>query len=208
MTALRDHVPPPTISRRTLLCTSVAVGAAGACAAAWPLIDQMNPDAAVRAASDIIELGLAGLRPAELRVLQWRSLPIFVVRRTAAMLQTMQEGSSFARQLRDAESEKRQQPAYARNWHRSIEPEHGVLIGVCTKCGSIPRYVADPLPYLLPGDYECPFCASRYDPAGRVFSGPAQYNLPVPPYATGRQTLWIGKNMGDDLFTLESIERL
>jgi Rieske Fe-S protein len=35
------------------------MGAAGLVAAAWPLIDQLNPDAALRASGDVVETDLA-----------------------------------------------------------------------------------------------------------------------------------------------------
>ncbi len=167
----------------------------------------MSPDAAVRASKNVIELSLVELRPGQLREVRWRALPVFVLKRSADMLRAMQAAAPV-RELRDPESKKPQQPAYARNWHRSIDPEYAVLIGVCTKCGCIPQPIVDRLPDLLPGDYVCPCCASQYDAAGRAFAGPAQYNLPVPPYAATKQTLWIGKNNLDVLFSLESIERL
>ena len=46
------------------------------------------------------------------------------------------------------------------------------------------------------GGYFCPCHGSKYDPAGRVFSGvPAPYNLPVPPYRfVNDNTLRIGEN--------------
>jgi ubiquinol-cytochrome c reductase iron-sulfur subunit len=59
------------------------------------------------------------------------------------------------------------------------------------------------------GGYACPCCASHFDPAGRAHAGPAQYNLPVPPYdIVKRSRLVIGRNASDALFTLQSIERM
>ena len=44
--------------RDFLFVTTGAMGAVAAGFAVWPLIDQMNPDARVRAASDIMEIDL------------------------------------------------------------------------------------------------------------------------------------------------------
>ncbi|HLN39528.1 MAG TPA: ubiquinol-cytochrome c reductase iron-sulfur subunit [Xanthobacteraceae bacterium] len=199
----------PAINRRGLLyAATAAVGIAGIAAAAWPLLDQMNPDARVRAAGDIVGVDLGGLEPAERRVLRWKNYPIFVVRRTAAMLKAMQE-TSFVATLVDPDSAKRQQPAYARNWHRSLDPAYAVLVGVCTACSCVPEYFAEASAINVAGGYICPCCASHYDPAGRAYSGPAQFNLPVPPYASaGASKILLGKNATDEMYSLETIERM
>jgi ubiquinol-cytochrome c reductase iron-sulfur subunit len=133
----------PALNRRHLLyATTAAVAAAGIAAAAWPLLDQMNPDARVRAAGNFVGVDLDGMQPAERRVLRWQNFPVFVVRRTPAMLKAMQE-PSFVATLVDPDSAKRQQPAYARNWHRSIDPAYAVLVGVCTACRCVPDYFAE-----------------------------------------------------------------
>jgi ubiquinol-cytochrome c reductase iron-sulfur subunit len=198
-----------TMSRRSFLyATTAAAGAVGVVAAAWPFIDQMNPDAQIRAAGDVIELNLVDLLPAQQRVVHWHNVPVFVVRRTAAMLEAMRE-KTFVGRLIDPQSEKQQQPPYARNWHRSIDPAYAVLIGVCTRCGCVPNYFADAALTDLAGGYVCPCCASHYDPAGRAYSGVAQYNLPVPPYEiAGQSRILIGKNTRGEIFSLESLERI
>jgi ubiquinol-cytochrome c reductase iron-sulfur subunit len=71
------------IGRRSFLYTATAaVGATGLAAAAWPLLDQMNPDAKTRAAGDIVEVSVVNLRPGEQRRVQWRNYPVFIVKRT------------------------------------------------------------------------------------------------------------------------------
>jgi ubiquinol-cytochrome c reductase iron-sulfur subunit len=192
-----------------LYATTTAVGAAGLVAAAWPFVDHLNPDAATRASGDVVDVDLAGLQPAQPRTVLWHSLPVVVVQRTAAMLGALQDKTLTGR-LRDERSEKRQQPAYAANWHRSIDPAVSVLIGVCTYCGCKPQFYVEPFfADDVPGAYLCACCASHFDPAGRPYMGPAQYDLPVPPYeVTGRSRLAIGRNKSDATFTFESIERI
>jgi ubiquinol-cytochrome c reductase iron-sulfur subunit len=197
------------MNRRDMLFTATAaMGAAGILVATWPLIDQMNPDARVRAAGDILEVNLDGLRPAQPVVLRWHEFPIFVARRTAATLDDMRE-ARFIAMLIDPNSEKRQQPSYARNWHRSIDPAFAVLVGVCTSCGCVPQYLAEASPPDFAGGYVCPCCATHYDPAGRAYSGLARYNLPVPPYSIAQQSrILIGKGAAGDLFSLKSVEQI
>jgi ubiquinol-cytochrome c reductase iron-sulfur subunit len=210
MSATDQAVDRRALSRRRLLyATTAAVGAAGLVAAIWPFVDQLNPDAASRASGDVIEADLAGLQPAQPRMLGWHNLPIVVVGRTTAMVDALRDEKLLARMV-DPKSEKRQQPAYAANWHRSIDPAVSVLIGVCTYCGCKPQFFAEPLfADDVPGGYVCPCCASHFDPAGRPYMGPAQYNLPVPPHEIVRPSrLAIGRNRSDVSFTLQSIERM
>ncbi len=166
----------------------------------------MNPDGATRAAGNFVETDIAGLRAGEMRTVRWRAMPIFVTHRTPAMLAAMQDPARVST-MADAYSEKRQQPDYARNWHRSIEPAYAVLAGICTRCRCALRYVAeDPIPPGQTGGYSCPCCASRYDPAGRAYYV-AQYNLAVPPYRfIERSRIAIGMNPNGAIFNFESIE--
>src|SRR6202007_1246570 len=119
-------------------------------------------------------------------VIRGRQRPIFVFHRTKAILDVMQSDKMLS-QLADPNSELIQQPPYATNWHRSIKPEFGMFVCVCTHLVCIPFFYPDPnatapVTNWL-GGYFCPCHGSKYDPAGRVFSGvPAPYNLPVPPY--------------------------
>lgn len=209
MSAVTPTDRRPAINRRNFLyATTAAVGAAGAVLAAWPLIDQMNPDARVRAAGDILRVDLADLHPAEQRVVRWRNYPVFVVRRTAAMLDAMQD-ITFMAQLYDPNSRTRQQPSYARNWHRSIDPAFAVLVGICTECAVIPAYYADASYLSMAGGYVSPFCASHYDPAGRAYSGVSRYNLPVPPHRfVGKSQIELGNNPVGEFFSLASVERI
>ncbi len=115
--------------------------------------------------------------------------------------------------LSDPQSTAAQQPPYARNWHRSINPEYLVIVGICTHLGCIPLFkpkVGGSLGENWPGGYFCPCHGSKYDLAGRVFAGvPAPYNLPVPPYRfTGRQKIRIGENPPKESWKFSSIEQV
>ena len=145
----------------------------------------MSPGAKTLAAGAPVDLDLAKVEPGQQVVALWRGKPVFVVNRALAMLKTLQD-PRLTRMLADPQSEKRQQPRYARNWHRSVKPEYGVFVGICTHLGCAPQF--DPLPNATqpapqwPGGYFCPCHGSKYDLAARVYRGvPAPYNLPVPP---------------------------
>jgi ubiquinol-cytochrome c reductase iron-sulfur subunit len=192
--------------RRFLSTTTAAVGTVGAASAAWPFIDQMNPDARIRATNDVIQVDLVKLQLAEYRVVRWRNFRIFVVRRTPGMLQAMQD-ESFVAQLYDPDSQRSRQPSYAKNWHRSIDPVYAVLVGVCTHIPCIPTYYEKASVISVAGGYQCPCCATRFDPAGRAYAGISRYNLAVPPYSfAGSSKILLGKNASDELFSLQSVE--
>lgn len=201
-------------TRRDILFVATAVFAgAGAAATMWPLIDQMNPDAATIAAGGPIDIDISALAPGQQMVALWREHPVFVVHRTPEALKSLQDPALLAH-LRDPDSHVLQQPAYAANWHRSLRPDFLVLVGVCTHLGCIPFY--KPTPNSLdntpnwPGGYFCPCHGSKYDLAGRVFEGvPAPYNLPAPPYNfVSDKILRIGENPPGQNFNFESIVQL
>jgi ubiquinol-cytochrome c reductase iron-sulfur subunit len=205
---------PPEATRRDFLYIATAsVAAVGAAASLVPLVDQMNPDAATLAAGEPVELDLSKVAPGQQVQIRWRNRPIFVINRTAKVLQELQS-SALTDQLADPQSDERQQPPYAQNWHRSLKPEYGVLVGICTHLGCIPSFFPQPNPSTpaanWPGGYFCPCHGSKYDLAGRVFKGvPAPYNLPVPPYNfVGGNKIRIGENPKGVNFDFASIRQI
>ena len=190
-------------TRRDFLYIATAMaGAVGAAAFLVPLVDQMNPDASTLAAGGPVDLDVSKIAEGSQVVVRWRERPIWVFHRSKKTLDSLQS-SQMLSLLSDPDSEVVQQPPYAANWHRSIKPEFGVLVGICTHLGCIPLFYPDPSAVTpvanWPGGYFCPCHGSKYDPAGRVFSGvPAPYNLPVPPYRfVNDTTIRIGENTSD-----------
>jgi ubiquinol-cytochrome c reductase iron-sulfur subunit len=174
-------------SRRDfLLLTAGALGAVAVVATTYAVIDSLNPAADVLAAGGPVDIDLSKVAPGQQVIVQWRGKPIFIVDRTPALLKELQD-PTLVQRLSDPNSDTNQQPPYARNWHRSINPQYAVLVGICTHLGCIPGFYpkpdpTSPAPNWL-GGYFCPCHGSKYDLAGRVYSGvPAPYNLPVPPY--------------------------
>ncbi len=199
--------------RDFLYITTAAVGAVGVAATLWPMIDQMEPDAATAAAGAPIDVDLSKIEPGQQTLVLWRGSPILIINRTPAALKTLQD-KALVDLLSDPESGVLQQPKYAENWHRSIVPEFAVLVGICTHLGCIPLFFPNPSPsdpatnWL--GGYFCPCHGSKYDLAGRVYRGvPAPYNLPVPPYhMVDDKTLRIGENPPGESFALDSIVQI
>ena len=70
------------LKRRDFIFTATtAVGVVGAGAVAWPLIDQMNPDASVKALATT-EVDISSVQPGQTITVLWRGKPVFIKRRT------------------------------------------------------------------------------------------------------------------------------
>jgi ubiquinol-cytochrome c reductase iron-sulfur subunit len=208
---MSDVVPAPIARRDFLYIATGAVTGTGCLLALWPFIDQMEPGADVMSAGAPISVNLSSLQPGQQVTLLWRSRPIFVVRRTPAILAALKSGEVLS-QLRDPGSQEHQQPPYAANWSRALNPEYLVVVGICTHLGCIPTFTPQPgsISASWPGGYLCHCHGSKYDLAGRVFKNvPAPYNLPVPPYSfSNSTTLVIGQNPKGVQYDLASVAQI
>ncbi|HFD79670.1 MAG TPA: ubiquinol-cytochrome c reductase iron-sulfur subunit [Gammaproteobacteria bacterium] len=180
--------------RRFLIAATTVAGAGGLVALAIPFIRSLDPSAAANAAGAPVDIDISRLEPGAMISVRWRGRPVWVLRRTAEQLQGLQAPDLLQR-LKDPDSLEPQQfgPEVV-NWHRSIEPEYFVVVGICTHLGCVPDYRPEVAPVDLgpewPGGFYCPCHGSRYDLSGRVFRKmPAPLNLPVPPYYYSSVTL-------------------
>ena len=180
--------PVNTGRRRFLTATTAVVGAVGAGIAAVPFIKSWNPSARAKLAGAPVTADISGLQEGQRLILEWRGQPIWIVKRSKAVLDAL---PTLDANLRDPKSENpEQQPEYVLEGDahlRSIKPEVSVLVGLCTHLGCSPEMAAEikPEPYdpNWKGGYFCPCHKSRFDMAGRVFQGvPAPTNLVVPPH--------------------------
>ncbi len=169
-------------SRRTFLIgATTGVAVIGVGAATVPFVQSWQPSARAENAGAPVKVDVSQLGPGERVTAKWRGRPVWVLRRTQAMLDTL---SPVQEQLRDPESTEDQQPDYAQNQHRSIKPEYMVVIGICTHLGCSPSFVPDGSSNLEYSGFFCPCHNSKFDIAGRVYQGvPAPTNLVVPPHS-------------------------
>jgi ubiquinol-cytochrome c reductase iron-sulfur subunit len=183
-----------TERRKFLLTTTCVLGGVGALCALTPFVSSWLPSAKAQADGAPVQVDLSKMEPGEQVVVEWRGKPVWIIRRTQEMLQKL---SGHNTQLRDPQSLTVQQPAYAVNEHRSINPEYLVLIGICTHLGCSPKYkpTLGDLGSDWPGGFFCPCHGSTFDLSGRVFKDvPAPINLEVPPhYFINEHTLMIGE---------------
>ncbi|QDE32538.1 MULTISPECIES: ubiquinol-cytochrome c reductase iron-sulfur subunit [Shewanella] len=178
-----SNAPVDTGRRRFLTAATAVVGGAGAVAVAVPFIKSWNPSAKAKAAGAPVEVNISKVEPGQLIRVEWRGKPVWVVRRTEAVLNNLKTLDS---QLRDPASEEMQQPEYATNPARSIKPEFFIAVGICTHLGCSPTYLPDSFGEQVEGvtsGFFCPCHGSKFDMAGRVFQGvPAPLNLVIPPH--------------------------
>lgn len=183
--------------RRFLLGATGAAGGLATAAVAYPLLASLAPSERARAAGAPVEANTAGMAEGELKVVGWRSRPVFILRRSPQMLQQLRGHDAL---LADPDSRESIQPATCRNPGRSIRPQILVAMGVCTHLGCSPTLRTDAGSAELgadwPGGFFCPCHGSKFDLAGRVFrSVPAPTNLEIPPHRYLSETvLLIGKD--------------
>ena len=164
--------------RDFLYIATGAVGAVGAAAAVWPLIDQMNPDASVRALATV-EVDLSPVAEGQSLTVTWRGNPVLIRHRTAAEIEDAKAVPMSDLPDRLSRNANLPESADASDANRVVGGREEFLIqmGVCTHLGCVPIGNA--------GEYHgwfCPCHGSHYDTAGRIRKGPAPENLHVPKY--------------------------
>ena len=186
--------------RRFLTAATSVVGAVGAGFVAVPFIASWMPSERAKNAGAPVEADISKLEEGRMMIVEWQSKPVWIVRRSEQMLSSLPKLND---KLRDPASENiDQQPEYAQNEHRSRKAEILVLVGICTHLGCSPSYRPEIAPADLGdewmGGFFCPCHSSKFDMAGRVYTGvPAPTNLPVPPhYYVTENTILVGEDGG------------
>lgn len=168
--------------RRFLLGASSTLGIVGVAAAGIPFVSALFPSKREKAVGGPIRVKVGKMKVGDQMTVVWRGKPIWIVRRSQAMIDELPKLDS---ELRDPNSDTPQQPEYAHNFYRSIKKDFLVLVGLCTHLGCVPTYRPDPKSVSAnwEGGFYCSCHGSKFDLAGRVFKGvPAPINLEVPPY--------------------------
>lgn len=176
-----------TTRRRFLTAATSVVGAAGAVGVAVPFVGSWNPSAKAKAAGAPVKFDISKLEPGEMKVVEWRGKPVYIIRRTADTLARLKKVDGS---LKDPNSAISEQPAYITDNTRAINEEFMVLVGLCTHLGCAPKFRPEVGSETPPdgsewqGGFFCPCHGSMFDLAGRVYKGvPASTNLVVPPYS-------------------------
>ena len=184
-------------TRRNLVIATCAAGGAAGVAAAVPFAASSLPSERAKAGGAPIVADISALEPGQSMTVEWRSKPVWIIRRTKEMLDSL---PSVDAKLSDPASDVPMQPEYAKNEFRSIKPEVLVLVGICTHLGcspqSKPAEDKTEMGADWTGGFLCPCHGSKFDLAGRVYKGaPAPVNLEVPKYTYLSETRIL---IGDD----------
>ena len=132
--------------------------------AVWPLIDQMNPDASIKALA-ITEVDISNIGLGKTITVVWRGKPVFIRRRTQEEINEAQNVK--LEELKDPQKDQ----------DRVKKSEWLVMLGVCTHLGCVPLGNKGEF-----NGWFCPCHGSHYDTSGRIRKGPAPTNLEIPKY--------------------------
>eukprot|EP01114_Cavostelium_apophysatum_P010687 TRINITY_DN24792_c0_g1_i1.p2 TRINITY_DN24792_c0_g1~~TRINITY_DN24792_c0_g1_i1.p2 ORF type:complete len:205 (-),score=38.21 TRINITY_DN24792_c0_g1_i1:103-717(-) len=176
--------------RRGLLVATCAAGGVVGVSTAGVLVSTFQPSERAKAAGAPVEVDISDVKPGEMKVVEWRGKPVWILRRTPEMMATLEKDTG---ELADPNSEKEFQlpvPEYAKNPFRARQEHKEVLVtvGICSHLGCSPssRLASGPQPNLpdnWPGGFLCPCHGSTFDLSARVFKNkPAPTNMDVPPY--------------------------
>lgn len=170
--------------RKFLIAATSVAGGLAAAAVAVPFVTSMLPSERAKAAGAPVEAEISKIEPGSMITVEWRGKPVWIVNRSQAMLDAL---ASHDDKLSDPKLEViSQQPDYCVNPSRAIKPNIMVLVGICTHLGCSPSpklQTGGDMGADWTGGFFCPCHGSKFDLAGRVFSGsPAPINLVVPPH--------------------------
>ena len=175
---LVSHADDHQGTRRDFLYYATGGTAAVATGAAvWPLVNQMNPSADVRALASI-RVDIADVAEGSQLTVKWLGKPVFIKHRTAEEIEEARAVNVADLEI-DQMSQNANKPGTdAADENRSLDEDGKwlVMMGVCTHLGCVPLGNGA-------GEYHgwfCPCHGSHYDTSGRIRKGPAPENLPVP----------------------------
>jgi len=173
---LLSHVEDTGSRRDFLYVATASAGAVATGAAVWPLVNQMNASADVKALSTI-EVDIADVEEGSQLTVVFQGKPVFIRYRTAADIEYARTVPLADLPDQNARNLNVAADADASDQNRAMDADGKwlLMIGVCTHLGCIPMGNA--------GDFEgwfCPCHGSHYDAAGRIRKGPAPENLHIP----------------------------
>ena len=178
---MSDKDPKQPSRRDFIFLATGAFAAVGAASIAWPIVDQMNPDATALALSKI-EVDISQLERGQAITVKWRGKPVFIRRRTEEEIQMASRVDIDSLPDNNARNYNLSPDSAASDENRALD-ENGewlVMVGVCTHLGCVPKGQSLGASKGDFGGWYCPCHGSHYDTAGRIRKGPAAKNLDIP----------------------------
>jgi ubiquinol-cytochrome c reductase iron-sulfur subunit len=172
---------PDNVRRQLLRRLTTLMFLFGIVAVAIPFFSSLSTTA--DPSVPIMSMDLADMRAAELRSVVWNGWPVYILKRSPAMLESLRQPDE---RLADPRSANSSQPDGMKNSYRSRSPDYLVVYLGCEidHCPVEYRSGKD-----IPGNFPqgalfCSCGGSVYDLAGRVYRGmPDEKNLAVPDYS-------------------------
>src|SRR5437879_419619 len=111
--------------RRGLLVATCAAGGVAGLATAGAFVSTFQPSERAKAAGAPVEVDIGSLAPGELKTVEWRGKPVWILKRSPEMINVL-KSKKLDGELADPQSERNKDdltPEYARNEFRSIKPD-------------------------------------------------------------------------------------
>ena len=189
--------------RRGLLVATCAAGGVAGLATAGAFVSTFAPSERAKAAGAPVEADISDLKPGEMKVVEWRGKPVWILKRTPEMMATLATTENQVADPKSALPYQLPMPEYCMNQHRSRVEHKDILVtvGICSHLGCSPssKFQAGAQPSLpddWAGGFLCPCHGSTFDLAARVFKNkPAPNNLDIPAHMYLSDTkILIGKD--------------
>lgn len=174
--------------RRGLLVATAAAGGVAGLATAGALVSTFQPSERAKAAGAPVETDISDLKPGEMKVVEWRGKPVWIMKRTPEQMKSIAANDAKVADPQSAKPYTMDLPDYCKNPARAHKGHEDtlVVVGICPHLGCSPSSKFTPgaqtsLPDDWNGGFLCPCHGSTFDLAGRVFKNkPAPNNLDVP----------------------------
>jgi len=189
--------------RRGLLVATCAAGGVAGLATAGAFVSTFAPSERAKAAGAPVEADISDLKPGEMKVVEWRGKPVWILKRTPEMMATLATTENQVADPKSALPYQLPMPEYCMNQHRSRVEHKDILVtvGICSHLGCSPssKFQAGAQPSLpddWAGGFLCPCHGSTFDLAARVYKNkPAPNNLDIPAHMYLSDTkILIGKD--------------
>jgi ubiquinol-cytochrome c reductase iron-sulfur subunit len=158
----------PDQGKRNFIVATSVVGGVASVAAAVPFVASMLPSERAKALGAPVEVDVSKLSAGEMMRVEWRGKPVWIVRRTKDMLDSIKKSDE---KVTDPQLRVNHQPEYAKNeaarsnrrfWCSKASALTLLLSSVQTK-----EISADRADWV--GGFYCPCHGSKFDFAGRVY---------------------------------------
>ncbi len=110
-------------SRRGLLVATCAAGGVAGLATAGAFVSTLQPSERAKAAGAPVEVDISSLAPGEMRTVEWRGKPVWILKRTPEMIASLKQTDGEVADPNSKRTDFSQTPDYALNEWRSVRKD-------------------------------------------------------------------------------------